>query len=250
MEPQSLALDRLGHLYRPMKVGAWEMRVMQTVPCRGYWSDVVDVDTLPLLMRGDDTWMSLMPVEMESQILGVRAACGHVVIMGLGMGWVAAETALRPEVTQVTIIERDPDVIELHDELDLFAQLADGAGDKVRIIHDDAFEWQPDAPVDLLMPDIWLPLIGEDRLPDVRRMQENCQAKAIYFWGQELEIARHAAAAGRRLDIEGVAATVRDFDLPVIIPDTSDYPGKIRRAAEQWMNDRWFDPSHAGLLQG
>lgn len=237
-------------LYRPMKVGAWQLQIIQTVPCRGYWSPVVDVDGLVILTRGEDTWMSLMPVEVESQILGVEAARGHVAIMGLGMGWVAAETAMRDGVSQVTIIERDPEVIELHRELDLFARLPGGAGEKVRIVESDALDWVADSPVDLLMPDIWLPLVGEDRLPDVRRMQCNVGAPEIYFWGQELEIVRHAAAAGRRLDDEGIAATLAEWGLPVIIPETDDYAGKVRNAAIQWMNGRWFAPEHAAILQG
>ncbi|MEL6529639.1 MAG: hypothetical protein AAGK01_07310 [Pseudomonadota bacterium] len=236
--------------YRPMKSGKWELRNIEAAPCRGYWSGLQLALDVAILTRGDDTWMSLMPVEIESQILGVEAAHGHVVIMGLGMGWVAAETALRERVSQVTIVERDPDVLAMHQELDLFAKLPGGVADKVNIVQADALTWVPDFAVDLLMPDIWLPLIGEDRLPDVRKMQKNVAADAIYFWGQELEIARHAAAQGRRLDEQGVAETVAGFELPVIIPDTSDYPGKIKSAAAQWMRDRWFDPAHVAILEG
>lgn len=194
--------------------------------------------------------MSLMPVEIESQILGVQAAHGHVAIMGLGMGWVAAETALRADVTRVTVVERDPEVIAMHRELDLFSRLPGEAGGKIEIVESDAFDWTPDGHVDLLMPDIWLPLVGSDRIPEVRRMHDATNANSIYFWGQELEIARQAAAAGRRLDEAGVAETVRSFDLPVIIPDTPDYPGKIGSAAAHWMRNRWFEPHHAAILEG
>jgi len=238
----------LGALYRPIEAGAWKLAIGANVPCRGYWSELKLMRELVVLTRGANTWMSLTPIEYESQILGVEAAQGHVVIHGLGMGWVAAETALREAVSAITIVERDADVIALHQQLDLFARLPDGVGAKMRIVHADAFEWQPDGAVDFLMPDIWLPLVGDPRLPDVRRMQEQAQSPAIYFWGQELEIARYAAAAGLMLDEGGVKQTVRDFDLPVILPDTPDYPGKIRAAARQWMRDRWFDPSHVVIL--
>lgn len=235
-------------LYRPMAKGNWQLKIVDMAPCRGYWSPVQMVYGLVLLVRGADTWMSLAPVEIESQVLGVEAAQGHVAIMGLGMGWVASETAMRGDVTQVTIVERDPEVIALHKELDLFARLPGGAGDKIRIVNADAYEWTPDTPVDLLMPDIWLPLVGGHRVADVARMQENVQAPQIYFWGQELEIARHAGAADRVLDAAGVAETVRDFGLPLLIPETADYPGKIKMAAEQWMRDAWFEESHAAIL--
>lgn len=252
---QQMGLDvfeigALREFYRPMQSGDWELRTIDSVPCHGYWSGLQLAINLVILTRGQDTWMSLAPVEIESQILGVEAAHGHVVICGLGMGWVAAETALREDVTRVTIVERDPQIIAMHCELDLFAKLPSGVGSKVQIVEVDALEWCADEPVDLLMPDIWLPLVGEPRIPDVRRMQDNVRAQSIYFWGQELEIARHAAAAGRALDETGVIETVRAFDLPVILPDTPDYPGKIKSAAKQWMRDRWFNPDHASIVEG
>jgi hypothetical protein len=231
-----------------MQAGSWRLAVGGTVLCPGYPNGMKLVQGIVALLRGEDTWMSLTPLEHESQIMGVEAAQGHVVIMGLGMGWVAAETALRESVSMVTIIERDPEVIALHRALDLFAQLPDGAGDKVRIVEASAYDWRPDHPVDLMMPDIWLYLVEGDRVPEVRRMQDNVGARAIYFWGQELEIARHAAAAGRRLDAAGVEATVRDFALPLVMPAHIDYPAFIHAAARQWMRGRWFAPEHAAIL--
>ena len=238
----------LAGLYRPVEAGEWKLAIGANIPSRGYWSGLTLVREVPVLTRGSETWMSLTPVEYESQILGVEAAQGHVVIMGLGMGWVAAETALREGVSLVTIVERDPQVIALHRELDLFARLPGDAGEKVRIVEGDAFAWRPDQPVDLLMPDIWLNLVEGDRVPDVRRMQDNIGARAIYFWCQELEIARHAAAAGRMLDPAGVNDTVRDFALPLVIPEGIDYPAIVHSAARQWMRDRWFAPEHAAIL--
>jgi hypothetical protein len=245
---EAFELGPLAPLYRPLESGAWRLVIGGTVLCPGYPDGVKPVQGVIALLRGSNTWMSLTPLECESQILGVEAAAGHVVIMGLGMGWVAAETALRESVSRVTIVERDPEVIALHRALDLFARLPGDAGEKVRIVEASAYDWRPDQPVDLLMPDIWLHLVEGDRVPEVRRMQDNVGAKAIYFWGQELEIARHAAAAGRRLDAGGVAATVRDFALPLVMPEHIDYPAMIRAAARQWMRGRWFAPEHAAVL--
>jgi hypothetical protein len=183
--------------------------------------------------------MSLTPLEIESEQIGVEAAYGNVVILGLGMGWATAACALKPEVTRVTVIERDPDVIALHAELDLFSRLPGRAGDKVRIVRADALAWVADAPVDVMIADIWLPLVSDGRIGEVRRMQANVAATQVYFWGQELEIARHARAAGCDCDRAGIAATVADFALPLIGPDELDYPARLRAAADGWMRDRW-----------
>lgn len=235
-------------LYRPQRSGSWELTLTPLVLCPSYWGPARLVENMAALRRNDDVWMSLSPLEMESQSIGVAAARGHVVIMGLGMGWAAAECALDNDVTQVTVIERDPDVIALHRELALFDRLPGGLGGKVRIVSGDALEWRPDAPVDLLMPDIWLPLVSEnDRAAEVAQMQANVGAAAIYFWGQEMEIARQAAARGLEIDDAGIAAIIRIWGLPLVGPETPDYAARTRAAAKAWMRGNWL-PGTENLL--
>lgn len=236
--------------YALREYGAWRVGEAKVLMTPGYWSPLMLVENVAALHRGTETWMSTIPMEIESQEIGVRLARGHVVIFGLGMGWSAGASALQPEVTAVTVVERDPEVLELHRQLDIFAQLPDEARAKIRIEQGDAFDWKPSEPVDLLMPDIWLPLMSDGRVEEVRAMQANVQAKAIYFWGQELEIARHAIAAGRALDDAGIAATIAAFDLPLIGADYPDYAGKLRSAAANWMRDRWLPGSVPPDLTG
>jgi len=235
-----LGTELFEDLYRPLDSGRWSLRPPAMVLTRGYWSPPALVNNVRALTRDGDTWMSLTPLELESQAIGVHYATGHVAIFGLGMGWVAAVTAMRDSVTQVTVVERDPDVIALHAELDLFARLPGGAGAKIRVIQGDALEWRPDAPVDLLMPDIWLWLVSDGRVDEVRQMQANVAATKIYFWGQEMEIARHARASGIELDSAGVAQVIAGFGLPLVGNDRPDYPDRIRAAADAWMQDRWL----------
>lgn len=226
--------------YRPIASGDWELRIGGSVMSQGYWSPAQMVQSLPVLSRRGEVWMSLTPMEIESAAIGIALAKGHVLIMGLGMGWAAAATAIRDEVTAVTVVEKDPDVIALHRELDLFAQLPEAARAKLSIVEGDAYAYKPDTPVDLLMPDIWLPLVNDGRVDEVRAMQANAGAAQIYFWGQELEIARHARAAGRALDAEGIAATIADFGLPLIGPEWPNYPALVEQAAARWMQGRWL----------
>jgi spermidine synthase len=163
-----------------------------------------------------------------------------VLIHGLGMGWSALACALRPEVTAVTVVERDPDVIAIYEALGVGNQLFDADRAKIRILEGDAFAFRPTSPVDLLMPDIWHPLVSDGRVAEVQRLQANAGAASVYFWGQEMEIARHARAAGRAIDDAGIAATIADFGLPLIGPAFADYSSKVATVAERWMRDRWL----------
>jgi hypothetical protein len=229
-------------VYRPASVGAWALEIMPLGLVPGYWSEVELALSVPILRRGGETWMSITPLEIESEEIGIRAAKGHVVIFGLGMGWSTTAVAARPSVSAVTVVERDPEVLALHCELDLLAQLPEEDRAKVSFVEGDAFEYRPATAVDLLFPDIWLPLAGGDRFEEVRRMQANVGARAVYFWGQELELARHAAKAGRALDAAGLAATAAESGLPLVGPGLPGYADKVERVAARWMSDRWLEP--------
>lgn len=228
-------------LYRPVRLGSWDLTISPLVTCPGFWTPARLVVHMAALIRNGDVWMSLTPLEFESQGIGVSRAHGHVAVLGLGLGWAAAECAINPAVTAVTVVEFDPEVIALHYELDLFGRLPGDCGAKVRIVQADAKSWRPETPVDLLLPDIWLPLISaEDRVAEMRAIQHNIGAAAIHFWGQELEIARHAVAAGRELNDAGIAATIAEFGLPLVGPETPDYAARLQTAAKAWMRGRWL----------
>lgn len=133
--------------------------------------------------------MSLSPFEIESQELACRHAHGDTVVMGLGMGWTAANMALQPAVRKVTVVERDAEVLELFDQCQVLAGLPASAASKVDLVQADALEWKPPmgAPaIDFLFADIWLDIAEPRTLADVQRMQSNVRAKQVYFWGQEL----------------------------------------------------------------
>lgn len=221
--------------YLPIRVGRWEIIHRDGLLSQGYWSPASFSPRVAALMRDDALWMSITPMELESQAIGIQAASGHAAIFGLGMGWAAAATAMREEVHAVTVVERDPDIIALHAEIDIFSQLPPGARSKIRIVQDDALAWAADAAIDILMPDIWLPLVSDGRVAEVQKMHRNTGAKAVYFWGQEMEIARHAKAAGRQLDDLGIAATIADFGLPLVGPETQNYAECVAIVTERWM---------------
>lgn len=242
--------------YPALAYGDWQVVVSPFGIVPGYWSgpclaaDVaVLVRTVPRLTPrppapGEseedsrtvpETWMSMTPMEIESQELGCRAATGTTVVMGMGMGWAAANAALRAEVPAVIVVERDPAVRELMERIGIFNQLPPPVAAKIQVVAGDALTYIPEIPVDTLLADIWRPLNGDHRVEQVRQMQANTGAHRVYFWGQEMVIARRLRAANRPFTAPEVAAVVESLELPLIGPEFPDYPQRIQQAAERWL---------------
>ena len=229
--------------YPHIRRGDWALRHIRMAAAPGYWRQHYTVAGTVLLLgpgrNGPVSWMSLTPSEIESQTIGLEGAHGHTVVAGMGMGWLAANAALKPEVDHVTVVERNEDVLALIAEAGIFAQLPQIARRKIEIVTADALEYRPSAPVDTLQADIWERLTEAGKCADIRRMQDHIGAASLYFWGQEMEIWRAALKRSlQTLDWDSVHDIVeQDIALPLILPAWPDYPEKIAAAA-QW----WFRP--------
>ena len=218
---------------------------------RGYWGRLYGPSDTPILMgpfeRGAAAWMSIVPMEIESQEIGIRSAHGHTVVLGLGMGWCAANVALNPAVERVTVIERDPGLVRLIGQIGPFGQLPEAARAKIHLVLGDALRWRPGTAVDSLQADIWARFVEPRKWNDVRRLQENIGARSIYFWGQEMELWRLACRArGRvpeRLDDGELAALAAGTGLPLVIDSSAEHSARIAEAARWWTpkEDGWWD---------
>jgi hypothetical protein len=178
-----------------------------------------------------NTWMSTTAFEIESQMIGLAEAHGTTVVFGFGMGWLAVNVALRPEVERVIVVERNPDIIAISKVNGVFDGLAPDVRAKIEVIQGDALTWKPDCKVDTLQADIWPQMFYGSLLGDVRQMQDNVRATRMYYWGQEVEIFRRAQSRHGK-DVELDWAMIReavdlDIKLPLILPDWDDYPAKI-----------------------
>ncbi len=222
-------------------VGPWRMRRTGMGLDRGYHSGPCVTPGSTVLMRqsatgGWETWMSLSPLEVESQELACQHARGHTVVMGLGMGWVAANIALQPAVDRVTVVERDGDVLELFGLCRVLEGLPESATRKMELVRADALQWQPQGtPVDFLYADIWLNLAEPETLAEVQRMQANVRAAQVYFWGQELVLGAMAsaqAAPGAPGWPEAVDQAVRDTGLPLMVQTAEGYANFIARVLQ------------------
>ncbi len=170
--------------YKPVNIAGWSLRRYERLPQLGYFQRRQGVGEVYILTLNGKPWMSNCWDELESQAPQVAMAAGHVVIMGAGMGVALYNLLLKPEVTRVTLVERDPAVVEM---LRLVAGLESWPGlDKFNLVVGDALEYQPDGPVDYLYVDIWATMDDPQVLSDMQRIQSRVQARRVCWWGQEV----------------------------------------------------------------
>ena len=216
--------------YRVGKHGLWVLDRRDSMLIRGYFTGWQPATPNYTLYKDNTIWMSLTPMELESQSHHALAAEGHTVIMGLGMGVLLYNILGREEVTQVTVIEHDRTVFEL---LHQIANPTSWSGwKKVKFVFADALEWKPDEHIDYLTVDIW-PKLGDYNLrPDGQRIQANVQADKVALWGQELDFITFLAHQG--YEPPPTLAQYREYieaiGIPLIESDNPDYPSYCMKA--------------------
>lgn len=107
--------------------------------------------------------MSDTPAEMTDHCVFISKAKGHVLINGLGIGMCLAAVLRKKEVTKVTVVELEQDVIDL--------VWPNYASDRCEIFCCDAFEYQPPKGIryGAVWHDIW-DSICSDNLSGMHRL--------------------------------------------------------------------------------
>nr|DAL67563.1 MAG TPA: Thermospermine synthase ACAULIS protein biosynthesis, tetraamine, thermospermine, spermidine [Bacteriophage sp.] len=100
-----------------------------------------------LINRGECV-MSDTPMEKETNRDFVRNAHGNVLIGGLGIGLIILAIQDKEDVKQITVVEKNREVIEL-----VGKQLP--LNPKVNIVNDDVFEYKPLIKYNTIYMDIW-----------------------------------------------------------------------------------------------
>lgn len=171
---------------------------------RGYYSTMSPAPrrtNWTLTQRGADgrkrVWMSLAPMEIESQWLHVAAANGDVVVLGLGMGLAAFAIAQKPTVNRVTVIEKNPNMVELlHRASDFFKNR--NVQKKLGVIMADAFEWETSMQFNSGYADIWMSLGAKEAVEDMKRISKRIKASRWGWWGQEIDFAAWCGERGKQ----------------------------------------------------
>lgn len=182
---QENAPSRLGHIADGRDTGAGTFTRLDFR--KGYEKFELTHNEQYLVERGHPIgeWTTMMSDTMAEitdhyLFLDKVAAAAHfrqpqrVLITGLGLGMVAEACLTLGDDVLVDVVEFDQEVIDL-----IAPQLA-RHGNRLRIIHADAYTWVPDTHYDLAWHDIW-PYLGSDNLTQMRAMKRHYR-KYVTSW--------------------------------------------------------------------
>lgn len=137
--------------------------------------------SFPAIREDGRVWMTVTPNEINTIQPVVKKSHGKVLTYGLGLGYYAFHCLLRSDVTSVTVVEKNPQVIEaLRSLLMPFFPRQEA----LRIIEADAFEYAqnvaPQEGYDVVFTDLWHDVA--DGLPMWRRMKTLETPGPRYFY--------------------------------------------------------------------
>ena len=136
----------------------------------------------PCILEGEDTWMSVTPNEIFTMEQAVKEAKGNVLTLGLGLGYFAYMAALKDDVTHVTVIEREKDVIELFDR---YIRPQMKCADKITVIEGDAVSYMEeleDGVYDYCFADIWISNADIDPYIKLKKICRKFRKMRISYW--------------------------------------------------------------------
>lgn len=189
-----------------------------------------------VLTRNGETWMSLTPMELQSQGHHARLAAGEVLVLGLGMGALVYNLLRNPNVTAITVCEREPEVVTLLTQAAPWFATAVQSG-RVEIQVMDAFTYRSTrGKPETLLVDIWPGLGNSQAEPDVLLLHRTIGARQVGWWGQELAfwdwVSENIPGQDRiRLRKDHAAAYEKHLGFPLLGANLPYYPEVARAAA-------------------
>ncbi len=151
------------------------------IPQIGYF----DVEfPFPAVLENGIEWMTVTPNEINTMSEPIRNSRGRVLTLGLGLGYFAFHASQKEEVTSLTVVERDPSVIELFRE-HLLPQFPHK--EKITVIQADAFiymkEKMPLEHFDFVFADLWHdPSDGLEMYAKLKSFEALSPATAFEYW--------------------------------------------------------------------
>lgn len=199
--------------FSDVQAGAWTMTMLEYAPyelfvrddllCLGDGREIPRLGyfdepfAYPAVLENGREWMTVTPNEIETMQPAVELAGGHVAAMGLGLGYFAFMASEKETVSHVTVIERDKSVIGLF-EKHILPQFPHG--EKIRIIHGDAFAFTENGLAelcaDMVFVDLWHDV--SDGAPMYLRMKglERLAPQTRFVYWIETSIRAHLSSVG------------------------------------------------------
>ena len=138
--------------------------------------------TFPVVLENNREWMLITPNEIETMEEAVNEAKGRVLTYGLGLGYYAYMASQKQQVSSLTIVERDENVINLFEKY-ILPQFENK--DKISIINEDAFKYAKNQMnkdnYDFVFVDIWHdPYDGVDMYLKMKKLESE-NIKYMYW---------------------------------------------------------------------
>ena len=144
---------------------------------------VIDHDfTYPCIRENDDTWMGVTPNEIFTMDRVVNEVKGNVLTLGLGLGYFAYMAAIKDDVSHVTVVEREPEVIELFNK---YILPEFGCADKITVVQADAIEYMKeleDGEYDYCFADIWISNTDASSYIKLKKACRNFRKMQMRYW--------------------------------------------------------------------
>lgn len=126
-------------------------------------------------------WMSLTPAELLTLRPGTKLAKGKVVIAGLGLAHQLIEVGKRRAVTEITVVERSRELVEMIMPRAMTVLMKHGRT-QVRVIGGDAFQILPKLEADVALVDTF-PAYGDNR-EAMAKLRRDCKhIGKLWDWG-------------------------------------------------------------------
>lgn len=155
------------------------------VPRLGFFTEKVP---FPAVYEGVTPWVSVCPSEIYSMQPDVAPAFGRVLVLGLGLGYYPFLISKKKNVEQITIVEKNPHIIDLfHNEI--LPQFPFAR--KIRVVQADAFDFLADAEVgtfDFCYADIWEGWVdGSAAMKRIEVQEKRLYSTEFRYWiGDEI----------------------------------------------------------------
>lgn len=93
-----------------------------------------------VLDKNDETWMSIIPHEINTMKEDISKIKGNIVVYGLGLGYFIYLASLKEDINKIIVIEKDIEIINIFNKY-LLPLFNNKSKDKIIILNDEAFSF-------------------------------------------------------------------------------------------------------------